>query len=129
MPVLEELRISTPRLSLPDDHTLLFDSWESDPKDVVQHVEDDFEFALVCKHQNSSPVSANDIFYNGQIKPMYPIFDRNLLMFKERETKSCSSSASDVDDIKIGATAVPETYCMWSPKSASAGRMNARSAN
>ncbi|KAF7838330.1 putative inactive poly [ADP-ribose] polymerase SRO5 [Senna tora] len=158
--VLEELRIgATHPLSLPDHHeddALLFDSWESDLNDAVQDsADDDFEFALVCRDQNSSPVSADDIFYNGQIKPIYPIFDHSLvfaatqndvvsrestttpvrrhrrlplrkLMFEERETESCSSSASDADDIKIGAAA-PENYCVWSPKSAApAGRRSER---
>ncbi|KAF3437033.1 hypothetical protein FNV43_RR19786 [Rhamnella rubrinervis] len=40
----------------------------------------EFEFAFVCREQSSSPISADEIFYNGQIKPIYPLFDRDLLL-------------------------------------------------
>ncbi|XP_028769901.1 uncharacterized protein LOC114727362 [Neltuma alba] len=170
--VLNEFR-SDP-LSASDDD-LLFDSWESvdcstqSHDDALNHRhpnnDDEFEFALVCADPNSSTVSADDIFSNGQIKPMYPIFDTNLLfnhphfappkevvvadafvssipapnetvpaprhrrpplrklMFEERETLSGSSTASDADKSDVGGVP-PETYCVWSPKSASAGRTN-----
>lgn len=41
--------------------------------------EDEFEFAFVCRDSSSSPISADDIFCNGQIRPVYPVFDRSLL--------------------------------------------------
>ncbi|XP_054822249.1 uncharacterized protein LOC129320713 [Prosopis cineraria] len=115
--------------------------------DVHGEDDDDFEFAFVCRDPHSSPVSADDIFYNGQIRPMYPIFDRSLLdgvssvsltqntdeteavgrrrlplrklMFEERETGSCSSSTSEAEDIDLEGVA-PGTYCVWDPKSSSA---------
>ena len=35
---------------------------------------------VVCREpEYSSPISADEIFYNGQIKPFYPIFDQTLL--------------------------------------------------
>jgi hypothetical protein len=43
--------------------------------------EDEFEFAVVCREpEYSSPISADEIFYNGQIRPIYPIFDQTLLL-------------------------------------------------
>ncbi|KAI9074518.1 hypothetical protein K1719_020188 [Acacia pycnantha] len=166
--VLNEFR-SDP-LSVSDDD-LLFDSWAEsldcsqshhdslNDRDLINN-DDEFEFALVCADPNTSPVSADDIFCNGQIKPMYPIFNHpqfapsnevvvvadtsvssisttnetvpaprhrrpplRKLMFEERETLSCSSSAFDADESDVGGRVVsPQTYCEWSPKSSSAGR-------
>ena len=43
--------------------------------------ESDFEFAFaVSTEQESLPISADEIFYNGQIKPVYPLFDQSLLL-------------------------------------------------
>lgn len=42
--------------------------------------EDEFEFAFVCREPSLSPISADEIFYNGQIKPIYPLFNRDLLL-------------------------------------------------
>lgn len=47
-----------------------------EPNDAVP---DDFEFAFLSTDPISSPVSADDIFHNGQITPTYPLFDRTLL--------------------------------------------------
>ncbi|XP_054806345.1 uncharacterized protein LOC129309023 [Prosopis cineraria] len=172
--VLNEFR-SDPR-SVSDP---IFDSWESldstqshggslNDQDPDDDDDGEFEFSLVCTDPNSSPVSADDIFCNGQIKPMYPILDTNFLfshphfapsnevvvagasvspisapnetvpvprrrrpplrklMFEERETWSCPSSASDADQRDVGGVP-PETYCVWSQKSGSAGRTSKKS--
>ncbi|XP_015882574.3 uncharacterized protein LOC107418395 [Ziziphus jujuba] len=42
--------------------------------------EGEFEFASVCRDLgSSSPISADELFYNGQIKPIYPLFNQDLL--------------------------------------------------
>ncbi|KAJ0106489.1 hypothetical protein Patl1_18034 [Pistacia atlantica] len=41
--------------------------------------EEEFEFALVCRRPDS-PISADEIFCNGQIRPIYPVFDTSLLL-------------------------------------------------
>ncbi|CAK7328920.1 unnamed protein product [Dovyalis caffra] len=104
--------------------------------------DDDFEFAVLSKPEpHFSPISADDIFYNGEIRPFYPLFNTKLLLddqeslpksktatdtqntkkpnrlplkklfYEERETFSCSSS--EADDID---SAEPGTYCVWTPK-------------
>ncbi|XWS50958.1 hypothetical protein CRYUN_Cryun12cG0135800 [Craigia yunnanensis] len=108
--------------------------------------DDDFEFAFVCREPETSPISADEIFYNGQIRPIYPLFNTKLLnddqipdgenvdstsfeskprphrlplrklMSEERETTSCSSSEADELD---GVT--PGTYCVWTPKGGTSG--------
>lgn len=97
--------------------------------------DDEFEFAFVCREPDSSPISADEIFYNGQIKPVFPLFNTDLLLehgidvansinskppvrlslrklfIEERDSPSCSSSEADELD---GAS--PGTYCVWRPK-------------
>ncbi|XVE57146.1 hypothetical protein DITRI_Ditri04bG0068300 [Diplodiscus trichospermus] len=107
--------------------------------------DDDFEFSFV-REPETSPISADEIFYNGQIRPIYPLFNTNLLndgqtpdgknadstslvskprprrlplrklMSEERETTSCSSSEADELD---GLT--PGSYCLWTPKGGTSG--------
>jgi hypothetical protein len=56
--------------------------------------EDEFEFAVVCREpEYSSPISADEIFYNGQIRPIYPIFDQTLLL-NDSHTNPDNSKAS-----------------------------------
>ncbi|KAK3439976.1 hypothetical protein EUGRSUZ_B00315 [Eucalyptus grandis] len=110
--------------------------------------EEEFEFAFVSGGPGSSPISADEIFYNGQIMPVYPVFNRNLLLSgvssSERDedgskkttttTKklrlplkkllsqerewSSSSSSSSESDELDGLT--PGSYCVWRPPQSSA---------
>lgn len=98
--------------------------------------EGEFEFSFVCREPEESPISADDVFYNGQIRPVYPIFNTDLLladcdllnetvlkpratrrlslgklMTEERDTQSCSSS--EADDLE---SVPPGTYCVWTPQ-------------
>ncbi|RDY06879.1 hypothetical protein CR513_09073, partial [Mucuna pruriens] len=152
--VIEELR-RDPH-SVPDDDAL-FPPWENDNTFPVQNDEqaeenDDFEFAFVSRDL-ASPVSADDIFYNGQIRPMYPIFGVPLngavspvsvvpnidttegtvrrrrlplrkLMFEEGETASCSSSTDDSVDLEGVAEGA---YCVWTPNSVERERKKSNS--
>ncbi|KAJ4966023.1 hypothetical protein NE237_017872 [Protea cynaroides] len=61
--------------------------------------EDDFEFAVVGKDSDLSPIPADKIFDNGQIRPDFLIFNRALLFadgtksdFKPNDNPPCSSS-------------------------------------
>ncbi|KAK9090421.1 hypothetical protein Sjap_023598 [Stephania japonica] len=40
--------------------------------------DDDFEFSCICSHHEVLTISAEEIFANGQIRPIYPIFDQDL---------------------------------------------------
>ncbi|XP_068331687.1 uncharacterized protein [Pyrus communis] len=100
--------------------------------------ENDDDFSFAPTNADGSPICAEDIFQNGHFRPVYPIFNRDLLFadaddgdasragaasssslrsplmklfFEERDTPS--SSASESDELE----AVPEgTYCEWSGK-------------
>ncbi|KAJ7945869.1 DUF1645 family protein [Quillaja saponaria] len=80
--VIEEIRRDTD-----SDDALFSDSWEENVygncstgvREDVEEDEDEFEFAFVTREPDPSPISADEIFYNGQIRPIYPIFDQSLL--------------------------------------------------
>ncbi|XP_059302037.1 uncharacterized protein LOC132053969 [Lycium ferocissimum] len=104
--------------------------------------DDDFEFAFVTTgSDNFSPISADEIFDNGQIRP---IFNKNLLLddvefkyktscnsekvstpqklirvplrklfIEDREFTTSSCSSSEADDLE---GIPPGTYCVWRPK-------------
>ncbi|KAG5049851.1 hypothetical protein AAZX31_04G166400 [Glycine max] len=157
--VIEELRHEPSSLS-DDDDDALFPPWENlndnenflpkNDEPPEQNDDDDFEFAFVSRDL-ASPVSADDIFYNGQIKPMYPIFgvvpsndavlsffpnDNNIaptprrrlplrkLMFEEGETASCSSSTDESVDLEGVAEGA---YCVWTPNSVGSERKKSNS--
>ncbi|XP_073294358.1 uncharacterized protein [Primulina huaijiensis] len=110
--------------------------WDGDEDDQG------FEFEFVTRDSESSTISADEIFHDGKIRPVYPFLNGDLvirkvnmdankeengkktirlplmkLLIEERETAATSScSSSDVDDLE----GVPEEmYCVWQPKAAS----------
>ncbi|CAJ1975140.1 unnamed protein product [Sphenostylis stenocarpa] len=163
--VIEELRRDP---YSDDDVDALFPTWEKEKENkndndftvqndepTEQNDEDDFEFEFAFVSRDlASPVSADDIFYNGQIKPMYPIFGvpahddvlsvpnttntaatpegtarrRRLplrkLMFEEGETTSCSSSTDESVDLEGVAEGA---YCVWTPNSVGRERKKSNS--
>ncbi|KAE9587399.1 hypothetical protein Lal_00004614 [Lupinus albus] len=138
--VIEELRW--------DPHHSIFDGeepWENggsvNDNDTNKN-DDEFDFSFVPREPNTSPVSADDIFSNGQIKPVFPIFGRTLndtvspinntnqheqgdekkrrriplrkLMLEEQETSSFSSSTDESVDLE---DVTEGNYCVWTPQS------------
>lgn len=56
---------------------------EREGEDSVEDAdgEKEFEFAFVTKDSElPSPISADEIFHNGQIRPVYPLFNRDLFL-------------------------------------------------
>lgn len=145
-----------------DDY--LFDEKEHDDKEDEENKnnqeeeeneseEEEFEFAFVSREPDLSPIPADQIFYNGQIRPVYPLFNTDLLLahdgqvensisstktssavrlplgklfIEERERDTASSCSSSEADELDGVPA--GTYCVWTPKAAEAvespGRCN-----
>lgn len=112
--------------------------------------EEEFEFAFVCREAQTSPISADDVFYNGQIRPVYPVFDQSLLL--QGNVDDSDSAAVDKNFEKLATTKPrrqplrmlmieeeretascssseaddlenlpPGTYCVWAPPKASGG--------
>ncbi|KAL1538567.1 hypothetical protein AAHA92_27295 [Salvia divinorum] len=90
----------------------------------------DFEFSLV---REDHELSAEDFVYDGQLGPIFPVFNRDLLLSDDRRDSSvqvplsqllledrrggddnppsCSSSEADeLESVPAG------TYCVWRPK-------------
>ncbi|EXB87888.1 hypothetical protein L484_015019 [Morus notabilis] len=60
-----------------------------DDGDEEDDGDDEFEFAFVCRESASSPISADEIFYNGQIRPVYyPLLGKSLQLLEEHGLKS-----------------------------------------
>ncbi|KAL5544203.1 hypothetical protein UlMin_007987 [Ulmus minor] len=129
-----------------------FDSNPDGEKPEIDEEEEEdengeFEFAFVCREQTSSPISADEIFYNGQIKPIYPLFDQNLLRDHEvasrndvvsSETKTQSppttrrrqplrklmveeereTTSSSSSEAEELENLPQDTFCVWTPKHA-----------
>ena len=115
--------------------------------------DDEEEFTFCWREPETSPISADEIFYNGQIRP---IFNGDLgisegqnhevsvnpppppttttpasirlplrkLLIEERGTASCSSSEADeLEGVP------PGTYCVWTPKAAESPPGKCRKSN
>ncbi|XP_030497328.2 uncharacterized protein LOC115713001 [Cannabis sativa] len=111
--------------------------------------EEEEEFSFACTNPDGSPISADDLFQDGQIRPIFPIFDQSLLfadgedgasgtddsslrlplkkLFIEERSRSSSSSSSSSDADELEALP-PGTYCEWSKKAVEASpEMNKKS--
>lgn len=95
-----------------------------------EYEEEEEEFSFACANPDGSPICADDVFQNGEIRPVFPIFNRDLLFadaddgdrpplrkfFVDEAYNRPSSSASESEELD----GVPEgTYCEWSGKAAS----------
>ncbi|VVA16904.1 Hypothetical predicted protein [Prunus dulcis] len=64
----------------------------------AEQEEEEFEFAFVGGDAHTSPISADEIFSNGQIRPVYPLFDQGLL--KEHNDVVCPKKVNgDADAV------------------------------
>ncbi|XP_042499252.1 uncharacterized protein LOC122077378 [Macadamia integrifolia] len=128
------------------------------PKEQKQEGNEDgdgFEFPVFGRSDpDLSPKPADEIFYNGQIRPIFPIFDRNLLyadghhrdsnktpknrsshrlplgklMIEERSNNDDppSSSSSEADELEN----IPDgSYCVWTPKPVEASLEKCKKSN
>lgn len=61
--------------------------------------EDDFSFA--CMNPDGSPIAADAVFQNGQIRPTFPLFDRSLLYdVEENERRAVSAESATVRPLR-----------------------------
>ncbi|PON73772.1 hypothetical protein PanWU01x14_056600 [Parasponia andersonii] len=110
-----------------------------------QDEESEFEFAFVSAEPDSSPISADEIFHNGLIKPVYPLFGRALLLEapsndaatkkesdkttrrtrqplrklmveEERETTTTATSPCDSSESDDLEGLKQGSFCVWKPK-------------
>ncbi|XWS34796.1 hypothetical protein CRYUN_Cryun21dG0068200 [Craigia yunnanensis] len=66
-------------------------------EDENEEEEEEEEFSFVCLNPDGSPISADDVFQNGQIRPVFPLFNQDLLFTKE----DSSISKSEEGDVSL----------------------------
>lgn len=102
---------------------------ESPPYDEESdgYNEEDDDFSFWCAgNGDESPVSADDLFHNGQIRPLYPMFDQSLLSSVDSKVdlpgrppvKKVFVEAKDASPPP--AEGGEETFCEWSGKAVEA---------
>lgn len=149
-----------------EDHGL---AWSSQPRNDNEEEEDgkeaednegkeeeeedddsEFEFSFASGDPNAFTFSADEIFCNGEIRPMYPLFNRDLLfadeegdfaasdkastprlplrkIFVEKSGEHpSSSSTSESDELEA---VLPGTYCAWSGKAVEASAESCKKSN
>lgn len=88
---------------------------EEEEEDDGGDGDSDFEFA--CLNPDGSPVSADDVFDNGRIRPFFPLFNRDLVFAAAAAEPEPSSSLLLPPVKKVFAEAVADeprgTYCDW----------------
>ncbi|KAL3654052.1 hypothetical protein CASFOL_003733 [Castilleja foliolosa] len=100
---------------------------EVEEEEEDEDEEEEEEFSFFCGGANTSPISADDIFSDGQIRPVYPLFNRDLFFSGEdlparpsvmklfvetsEETGSVASSSK-------GNPVVSGPHCEWSDRKA-----------
>lgn len=91
--------------------------------------DDDFEFPFVVDNQETHPsITADEIFSDGQNRPVYPVFNRDLLLANgdeklcrqpllqlliEDRDASISHPSSSLEHDLEGVP--PGSYCVWNP--------------
>ncbi|KAL4361193.1 hypothetical protein GQ457_04G007390 [Hibiscus cannabinus] len=86
--------------------------------------EEEEEFSFVCLNPDGSPISADDLFQDGQIRPVFPLFNRDLLFADENGTvlKTEEGDAALPPQVKkVFVEDLPESsqpepagpYCEW----------------
>uniref|UniRef100_A0A2P2QLD1 Uncharacterized protein MANES_06G104800 n=1 Tax=Rhizophora mucronata TaxID=61149 RepID=A0A2P2QLD1_RHIMU len=82
-------------LNVEDNNKDQNDEAEEEEDEDENENNDEFEFAVVWRETGSSPISADEIFFNGQIRPIYPLFNTDLLSNEERELSIPHITASN----------------------------------
>ncbi|CAL0311902.1 unnamed protein product [Lupinus luteus] len=99
--------------------------------------EDEEEFTFMFTNPDGSPISADEVFEDGQILPIFPVFNRDLLfsddydgasgiqspirkVFVQNQDNFLSSTAAETSKsgLESDLAASAEAYCEWTPKSA-----------
>lgn len=122
------------KLSEENDQEHEVEESHEEEEDYEDHDHDQEDFSFAFDAVNFSGVSADDAFDNGQIKPVFPLFNRDLLLGDVKDLESLRSKdrlpnvknvfvqAEDDDDhhaTTSSSTAEEDVvgpYCEWSKK-------------
>ncbi|XP_015076863.1 uncharacterized protein LOC107020858 [Solanum pennellii] len=68
----------TEQLSMKEQ--IIEEDYEDDEEEEVEDEEEEFSFACGI---DAPPIAADEVFYNGQIRPLFPLFNQSLLLSDE----------------------------------------------
>ncbi|CAN7087511.1 unnamed protein product [Brassica oleracea var. botrytis] len=94
-------------------------SWWNQDDDEGEEGEDE-EFSFTSVNADNSPITADEAFKDGQIRPVYPLFNRNLLFEPEERSLRSPLKKLFVESEEAAATEREEEsepmgpYCSWS---------------
>ncbi|OIV94515.1 hypothetical protein TanjilG_25577 [Lupinus angustifolius] len=111
------------------------DNEDSENREQEEEEDEEEEFTFMFTSPDGSPISADDAFENGQIRPVFPVFNQNLLFTDDYDCasgnqsqikkvfvqKMDSSPLSTAAESSKSGSELPTTansYCEWTPKSA-----------
>ncbi|KAG8366116.1 hypothetical protein BUALT_Bualt17G0042400 [Buddleja alternifolia] len=90
--------------------------------------EEEEEFSFMCGGANTSPIAAEDAFINGQIKPIFPLFNRRDLLFSGKDlpmrppvkvfVETNEENSTQVTSSKPENDGTAGPYCDWSDRKA-----------
>ncbi|KAG5067916.1 hypothetical protein JHK85_000293 [Glycine max] len=85
--------------------------------------EEEEEFSFVLTNSDGSPISADDAFDNGQIRPIFPIFNQDLLFSDDYDggeglRQPIKVFVEHKDEFLSEAAPAEGAYCEWNPKAA-----------
>lgn len=78
-----------------DDEEEAGDGEEEEEEDE----EEEEEFSFACVNGEGSPITAEEAFEDGQIRPVFPLFNRDLLLFDQNDVVSATDD-SDSESVR-----------------------------
>ncbi|KAF8046023.1 hypothetical protein N665_4114s0003, partial [Sinapis alba] len=106
----------------------LEDSVEDDEEEEEEEEEEEFSFA--CVNAEGSPITAEEAFEDGQIRPVFPLFNRDLLFHADQNDTVSATDDSESVRPRLRKVFVEDrdgdgegkkaeegslgTYCSWS---------------
>ncbi|KAE9613382.1 hypothetical protein Lal_00016377 [Lupinus albus] len=111
---------------------------ENEYKEIhEEEEEDEEEFTFMFTNHDGSPISVDESLEDGQISPVFPVFDQDLLfsddydgasgirstirkVFVQNQDNFPSSTAAEASESgsESNLEAPADSYCEWTPKSA-----------
>ncbi|KAG4208534.1 hypothetical protein ERO13_A03G139100v2 [Gossypium hirsutum] len=98
---------------------------QNEEEEDEEEEEEEEEFSFVCLNPDGSPISADDLFQDGQIRPIFPLFNQDLLYAAADDAFVSKSGEGDmaqrtpvrklfVEDSPDATSSEPAgPYCEW----------------
>ncbi|KAL7261111.1 hypothetical protein ACSBR1_006705 [Camellia fascicularis] len=91
--------------------------------------DDEEEFSFACIGTDGWPISADDAFQNGQIKPVFPLFDQRLLQGSDSDDLPRRSPKVFVGTEESEPAEPAGPYCNWTGKAVEASAEACKKSN